>query len=681
MKSKGSKIPVGGRLSLFIKEWEKITDDKWVLSVIREGYKLEFQNFPPNTGIKQTCVNAKDIIILNQEVEKLLEKEAIEIVPPAEIHQGFYSTFFLVPKKTGDLRPVINLKPLNQYLRTQHFKMDCMNKVINLAKKGDWAISIDLQDAYFHIPLFPGHRKYLRFCIQGKAYQFKALAFGPKSSPRTFTKIVSVVAGYLRIQNLRLAVYLDDWFLLNAIRNQLLENRELVLNLLAQLGFIVNRKKSQLVPTQQIVYIGGLFQLDKGLVLPTPERIKKLKSAVLKILNMQVTAKDYLHMLGLMASCIEMIPYARLHMRPIQIHLLFWWRPASKNMETIIPSSSHLRQHLNWWLHPANMLKGRSLQPVKTTMTIQTDASSMGWGGMLGKKLVQGQWSEQEKKKHINLLELEAVILTVRKFLPQLRNQNVLIRSDNTTVVQYVTKQGGTKSPQLCYKAWELWKLAIDNNIELKAAHIAGRLNIVPDQLSRVVIRQTEWTMNDSVLGQIFQIWDKPFIDLFASIQNRKMEMFCSWEVHPQALATDALTISWDRMYAYAFPPICLIPKVLEHMKQFQCTLILIAPQWPRRHWYTTLLQMCVAQPIRLPHRHDLLKQPKTMIFHPNPEVFNLNAWLLSTSNSDQKAFRRKLENFWLPHGEKEPKEIIHTNSNNSIVGVLHGKLIRTQFL
>ena len=163
-------------------------------------------------------------------------------MPNAETGTGFYSISFLVPKRTGGLRPVINLKPLNRYLRTQHFKMDTLNKVINLTKKGDWAISIDLTDAYLHIPIFQGHRKYLRFCIKGKAYQFIALPFGPKVSARVFTKIVSVLAGYLRMQNLRLGVYLDDWFLQNAVRKILIQNRKVMLNLLSRLGFLVNRE-------------------------------------------------------------------------------------------------------------------------------------------------------------------------------------------------------------------------------------------------------------------------------------------------------------------------------------------------------------------------------------------------------------------------------------------------------
>ena len=48
------KIPVGGRLRFFLQNWKKITDDQWVLSVIEEGYKLEFIQKPPQTGIKQT---------------------------------------------------------------------------------------------------------------------------------------------------------------------------------------------------------------------------------------------------------------------------------------------------------------------------------------------------------------------------------------------------------------------------------------------------------------------------------------------------------------------------------------------------------------------------------------------------------------------------------------------------
>jgi hypothetical protein len=67
-----------------------------------------------------------------------------------------------------------------------------------------------------------------------------------------------------------------------------------------------------------------------------------------------------------------------------------------------------------------------------------------------------------------------------------------------------------------------------------------------------------------------------------------------------QALAMDALTITWSRMLAYAYPPICLILKVLQHIAQsadFQ--VISITSLWLGRHWYTTLLQYLIAPPIQ----------------------------------------------------------------------------------
>lgn len=231
-------------------------------------------------------------------MEDLLRKDAIETVPLHEINSGFYSTFFLVPKKNGKMRPVINLRPLNIYLRKTHFKMDTFVKVLNLVKPKDWAISLDLSDAYLHIPIFVKHRKFLRFCINKKCYQFKSLCFGPTCAPRVFSKIIAVIAAHLREQNIRLTSYLDDWLVLNQIKALLLQDREKCLSLLSSLGFIVNTEKSTLRPTQKITYIGGLFRLDLGLVFPTPERVSKLLSAVNNILTNQVTAQDFLHLLG-----------------------------------------------------------------------------------------------------------------------------------------------------------------------------------------------------------------------------------------------------------------------------------------------------------------------------------------------------------------------------------------------
>ena len=77
-------------------------------------------------------------------------------------------------------------------------------------RQGDWATSISLKDAYFHIPIAKGYRKFLRFVVNGKAYQFKALPFGLATAPLKFTQVLSEVADYVHRQGVRLHMYLYD---------------------------------------------------------------------------------------------------------------------------------------------------------------------------------------------------------------------------------------------------------------------------------------------------------------------------------------------------------------------------------------------------------------------------------------------------------------------------------------
>ena len=100
-----------------------------------------------------------------QEIDSLKQKGAVYQVEPSS--PGFYSHVFVVPKASGGWRPVIDLKALNEYLEAPHFKMHTVASVLNTVCVGDWAFSVDLTDAYLHVPINPESRKYLRFALQG----------------------------------------------------------------------------------------------------------------------------------------------------------------------------------------------------------------------------------------------------------------------------------------------------------------------------------------------------------------------------------------------------------------------------------------------------------------------------------------------------------------------------------
>jgi hypothetical protein len=80
----------------------------------------------------------------------------------------------------------------------KHFKMVTLREVIAAVQPGDWLISMDLKDAYFHVPIRPSQRKYLRFAFQGKVYQFKVLPFGATATPRLFTQVLVEVMALIR---------------------------------------------------------------------------------------------------------------------------------------------------------------------------------------------------------------------------------------------------------------------------------------------------------------------------------------------------------------------------------------------------------------------------------------------------------------------------------------------------
>ena len=122
----------------------------------------------------------------------------------------FISSLFLIPQKSGKLRPVINLHSLNTFVNYRHFKMEGIKFVKDLLMPGDFGGLIDLKDAYFMIPIYEGHRKYLRFVWQGQLFQFTCLPFGLSSAPRTFTKILKPVAAQLQAKGIRCVFYLDD---------------------------------------------------------------------------------------------------------------------------------------------------------------------------------------------------------------------------------------------------------------------------------------------------------------------------------------------------------------------------------------------------------------------------------------------------------------------------------------
>ena len=402
-------ILVGGRLAHFAKNWAKITDDEWVLYLVRKGYRILFLKRPilsPDPVFFQQPLSQQ----LEEEVTSLLSKGAVEeIIPECP---GYYSRIFLVPKKNGKLRLIIDLSVLNRFVYTETFKMKTQRKVKDAIQLNDWAFSLDLTDAYLHVPIHPRSRKYLRFTLRGRVYQFKALPFGFSTSPFVFTRLMTVIATFIRRRAITLHPYLDDWLARNQNRRRLLEHRQFILSLIISLGLIINYEKSDLVPAQVFTFIGMEFLTHINIVrVPQTRQMKILETVRMFSQKTSVSARDFLSLLGQLNAAADLVILGQLHLRPLQRSLHNQWQPQKLPLCHQIRMTTEILQHLKWWLREDRYHQGIPLKIDPPSHTIFTDTRLSGWGAHVEPEglLFHGLWTEDQSRLHINVLEMKAI--------------------------------------------------------------------------------------------------------------------------------------------------------------------------------------------------------------------------------------------------------------------------------
>ena len=277
---------------------------------------------------------------------------------------------------------------------------------------------------------------------------------------------------------------------------------------------------------------------------------------------------------------------------------------------------------LRHWQDPRFLTLGIPIRTFQADFTIFTDTSTQGWGAHMGDSQISGTWTRTDRKLHINCLELNAVVSALKHWAQVLQGHQVMIATDNSTVVSYtdnstvvsyINKQGGTHSPTLLCLTVELLLWLEAQNIIVRARHIPGCLNVIADHLSHPNQPiSTEWSLHPKIVKRIFGLWGTPKVDMLVTMSNSHLPWFMSPIPEPQALAVDALSQDWQGRSMYMFPLFPLLKKVIQKLRSIQTAeVILIAPWWPKQSWFPHLhvLCLCVDHPLFFPYRRDLLSQ------------------------------------------------------------------------
>ena len=160
----------------------------------------------PSNSIAKEHINQVEL-----EISTLLSRGIIVQCSPEK--GDFVSPIFSVPKKDNNVRLILNLKNLNQYIEHKHFKMESIHSALNLVTPNCWMASVDLKDAYYSVKIAEKSQKYLKFTYKGTIYKYTTYPNGLSTCPRNFTKLLKPPLSSLRKKGHIICAYIDDLLL------------------------------------------------------------------------------------------------------------------------------------------------------------------------------------------------------------------------------------------------------------------------------------------------------------------------------------------------------------------------------------------------------------------------------------------------------------------------------------
>lgn len=600
-------VPVAGRLQYFYDQWQSVTDDSTILSWIA-GYKIPFKMEPiQSSAPKEICRSETDSDIIDTCIAEMLKSEFISYCDPCD--GQYLSPIFTVPKPNGKHRFILNLKSLNKYVQVEHFKMEDYRTALKLLNYNDYMATLDLKDAYFLISMDIHDRKKLRFQWKSQLYEFNVLPFGLCTAPYVFTKLLKPILLHLRISGHISVNYLDDFFCVGSDYQECANNVLITRKTLEYLGFIINYEKSQLTPNMCCKFLGFVFNTTNMTIsLPQEKKSRIKESAKLFLHIKKCTIRKFAEFIGLLTSACPAVRYGWVYTKLFEREK-FLSLNYSKNYNKIMHLGSNLRNDFIWWVDNID----NSFSSIKNDnyeLEIYSDSSSFGWGVACNNDTASGNWNASELSRHINHLELKAAFYGLKIFAAHLANCSVLLRIDNTTAIAYINKMGGVQFTHLNELARDIWQWCEARNIYIFASYIRSADNIVADRASRQLSIDTEWALAEYAYKSIIDTFGVPNFDLFASIQNHKCERYASWKLDPQAEVIDAFTFKWTNIKFYAFPPFCLITKVIHKIITDRAEGIIVVPYWPSQPWYPIYSKLLVSEELYFNPDPSLLHSP-----------------------------------------------------------------------
>ena len=228
---------------------------------------------------------------------------------------GFVSNIFLVPKKEkNSFRMILNLNKLNKFVIHRHFKMDSIKDVQRLVARGFWVSTCDIIDAFPHLAANRDQQNLLQFM-----WKDKTMPQGLASAPYEFTRLCRKIAGFLHRQGVYCIFYIDDVVVIGSSFQRCSDSLSLVVRTLQNCGFLINVKKSLLIPAQGAPVLGfWIDSVQESISLGIEKKNSLIKTFSKAVTEKRVKIREFARWIGLCISILPCFPHGKMKYRQLE---------------------------------------------------------------------------------------------------------------------------------------------------------------------------------------------------------------------------------------------------------------------------------------------------------------------------------------------------------------------------
>ena len=608
---------------------KNLNPDPAVLSIMREGLKLEFIEHPSEYYEQNNKSCLENLSVAQSKVEKWVKQGICY-----KVNQRPYCCSPLsISSKTNYLTGEVKLRPcldlsrhVNKLINIPTVKLEDLEVAEKLLEPGSWQCSWDLLSAYLHVNVAPEFHKFLGFSLPDKFgktcfYQFAVMIFGWAPAVYTMTSLTKPLISHLHKHGIKATIYIDDGRVVADNKDTARSHLMYALSVFEKAGWNIQRDKTSTEPVQKLYLLG--YWCDTVLFQYSVAEFKLLhiKTLIQNVVKAKkCKLRDIVSIAGkLMASVKAFGPII-----PVMLRSSFYFisviteAVGDEAYETTVVLSQRIKEDLSFLYEVLDHYNGYPIfskigfclnsaieQGDITAATTSLLNSEELWVSdsseikavsynpcKLGSEISVHSFSVSEAQLSSSAREFLAVFTAIERLETKFKDSGVsTLYWVTDSKVLTIWLQKGSKVITIQKMLVKLFRLL--HRMKLRIIPIwktrDNALIRLADQASK--FRDTDdWGISRRAYNVLEFVFNTQFtLDVYANSTNRKVGKFFSKVIAPGTSGINAHMQDWRRDICFVCPPVNLVIDAYKYIASVPCRGVLLFPYWPRNPFWPML--------------------------------------------------------------------------------------------